>query len=109
VRARRARFDAFEQWRGCALGLDEHAEAAAHDAVTVLALHGSRHTRHALVWDALHQPHVKADLVPFYDLRARKKRPSGREPHVRPEACGLGGKRCGCVPCPRCGGKEVLP
>lgn len=47
VLARRARLDAFEQWRGCALGLDEHSQSAPDDAVTVLALHGSRHTGHA--------------------------------------------------------------
>ena len=48
--------------------LDEHAEAAAHDAVAVATLHRGGHARHALVRNTLHQSNIEPDFVPFYDL-----------------------------------------
>ena len=49
ARERRTWLTAFEQWVCCALGLDEHAEATAHDTDAVLALHGSRHAADSLI------------------------------------------------------------
>ncbi len=47
--------------------LDDEREAAADDAIAVLALERGLHARHALVRNPLHQADVELDLVPLDD------------------------------------------
>ena len=49
--------------RGVEIALDDEREAAAHDAIAVLALERGLHARHSLVRYALHKTHVELDLV----------------------------------------------
>jgi hypothetical protein len=46
------------------VGLDGEADATAHDAVAVTPAQRGAHTRDALVWNALEQTNIEADLVP---------------------------------------------
>ena len=48
---------------GVEVRLDHHGEAAAHDAIAVLAAQARLHARDALIRHALHQADVKLDLV----------------------------------------------
>ena len=47
--------------------LDDEREAAADDAIAVLALERGLHARHSLVRYALHQTNIEFNLVPFDD------------------------------------------
>lgn len=44
--------------------LDDQGEAAAHDAVPVLAAQARLHARDALIRYTLHETHVEANLIP---------------------------------------------
>ena len=50
--------------RGVKVRLDDQSQTPAHHAIPVPAAKACLHARHALVWHALHQANVEANLVP---------------------------------------------
>tara|TARA_B100000902_G_C27170734_1_gene843680 strand:- start:256 stop:624 length:369 start_codon:yes stop_codon:yes gene_type:complete len=53
--------------RGIEVRLNDQGEAAADDAIAVLAAQRGLHARDALIRNPLHQTHVEANLVPLHD------------------------------------------